>query len=131
MAYRINPITPPVSINHVWAADSQHAQIIGKFDLCFCLDVQSYTHLAAFCEVDMLPLALDLLIVFGNLMIDFPCAFSTVILTSVVEPEPELEPQGAGTFDRSRSWSRYTRVSAPAQAPGQTKVVYLIIISIE
>jgi thiamine kinase-like enzyme len=47
--------------------------------------------------------------------------------TSVAEPE--LEPQGAGTFCRSQSWSRYTEVSAPA--PGQTKVVYLIIIRIE
>ncbi len=47
-------------------------------------------------------------------------------LSSVVEPE--LEPQGAGTFgqSQSRSWSRYTE--APAPAPGQTKVVYLIII---
>jgi hypothetical protein len=45
------------------------------------------------------------------------------------EPEPELEPQGAGTFGRSRSWSQYTEVSAPA--PGQTKVVNLIIILIE
>ncbi len=49
--------------------------------------------------------------------------------SSVVEPEPELEPEGARNFGRSRSWSRYTEVSAPA--PGQTKVVYLIIISIE
>ncbi len=38
-----------------------------------------------------------------------------------------MEPQGAGTF--SRSWSRYSEVSAPA--PGQTKVVYLTIIRIE
>jgi hypothetical protein len=49
------------------------------------------------------------------------------LLTSVVEPD--LEPQGAGTFSQSRSWSRYTEVSAPA--PGQTKEVYLIIIHIE
>jgi hypothetical protein len=41
--------------------------------------------------------------------------------SSVVEPEP----QGAGTF--SRSW--YSEVLAPA--PGETKVVYLIIIRIE
>jgi hypothetical protein len=47
------------------------------------------------------------------------------LLTSVVEPE--LEPQGAGTF--SRSWSHYTEVLAPA--PGQAQVVYLIIIHIE
>jgi hypothetical protein len=47
--------------------------------------------------------------------------------SSVVEPE--LEPQRARTFGQSRSWSRYTEVSAPA--PGQTKVVYLIIIHIE
>ncbi len=39
--------------------------------------------------------------------------------------EPELEPQGAGTF--GRSW--YTEVSAPD--PGKTKVVYLIIIHTE
>jgi hypothetical protein len=32
--------------------------------------------------------------------------------------EPELEPQGAGTFGRSRSWSRYTEVSALVPAPG-------------
>ncbi len=39
------------------------------------------------------------------------------------------EPAGAETFGWSRS--RYTEVSAPAPAPGQTKVVYLIIIHIE
>jgi hypothetical protein len=44
-------------------------------------------------------------------------------LSSVVEPEPK----GAGTFGRSRS--RYTEVLAPA--PGQTKVVFLIIIHTE
>jgi hypothetical protein len=37
----------------------------------------------------------------------------------------EPEPAGAETFGRSR----YTEVSAPA--PGQTKVVYLVIIHIE
>jgi hypothetical protein len=51
--------------------------------------------------------------------------------SSVVEPEPELEPQGARTFGWSRSWSRYTQVSALTLAPGQTQVVYLIIIHIE
>jgi hypothetical protein len=30
------------------------------------------------------------------------------------------EPAGAETFGRSRSWSQYTEVSAPALAPGQT-----------
>jgi hypothetical protein len=50
-----------------------------------------------------------------------------VLASSVVEPEPELELQGARSFGRSRSWSRYTEVSAP----GQTKVVYLITIRIE
>jgi hypothetical protein len=47
------------------------------------------------------------------------------LLSSVVEPEP----QGAGTFGQNRSWSRNTEVSAPA--PGQTNVVFLIIIHIE
>ncbi len=46
-------------------------------------------------------------------------------LASVVDPDPDLEPQGAGTF----GWSRYTEVLAPA--PGQTQVVNLIIIHIE
>ncbi len=45
------------------------------------------------------------------------------IAPSVVEPE--LEPQGAEPFGRSR----YTEVSA--SAPSQTKVVFLIIIHIE
>jgi hypothetical protein len=44
-----------------------------------------------------------------------------IVTNSVVEPEP----QGAETSGRSR----YTEVSAPA--PGQTKVVYEIIIHIE
>ncbi len=48
-----------------------------------------------------------------------------ILFISVVEPE--LEPQGAGTFGWSRSQN--TEVSAPA--PGQTQVVYLIIIPIE
>ncbi len=39
----------------------------------------------------------------------------------------EPEPAGAETFGWSRS--RYTEVSAPA--PGQIKLVYLIIIHIE
>ncbi len=38
----------------------------------------------------------------------------------VVERGPE--PQGAETFGRSRSWSRYAEVSVPN--PGQTKVVF-------
>ncbi len=38
-----------------------------------------------------------------------------------------VEPQGAGAF--GRSWSWYSEVLAPA--PGQTKVVYLVIIPIE
>jgi hypothetical protein len=49
-----------------------------------------------------------------------PKVISYVLTTaqdSVVEPE--REPQGAGTFGRSR----YTEVSAPAPAPGQTKLV--------
>jgi hypothetical protein len=29
-----------------------------------------------------------------------------------------VEPQGAGPFGRSRSWSRYTEVSAPAPGSG-------------
>jgi hypothetical protein len=37
---------------------------------------------------------------------------------SVVEQEPELEPQGDGIFGRSRSWSRYSEVSAPAPGSG-------------
>jgi hypothetical protein len=53
----------------------------------------------------------------------------SIVAARVAEPEQELEPAGAETFGRSRSWSRYTEVSAPA--PGQTKVVYLIIIHIE
>ncbi len=48
-------------------------------------------------------------------------------MSRVAEPELEPEPAGAETFGRSRS--RYTEVSAPA--PGQTKVVYLIIIHIK
>ncbi len=55
------------------------------------------------------------------------CIYVYMYICSVVEPEP----QGAGTFGRSRSWSRYTEVSAMAPAPGQTKVVYSIIIHIE
>jgi hypothetical protein len=47
-------------------------------------------------------------------------------MNSVVEPEPELEPHEAGTFGRSRSWSQYTEVSAPA--PGQPILVYQIIV---
>jgi hypothetical protein len=51
----------------------------------------------------------------------------------VAEREPELEPEPAGaeSFGRSRSWSRYTEVSAPAPGSGQSKVVYLIIIHIK
>ncbi len=41
--------------------------------------------------------------------------------SSVVEPEAELEPQGAETFGKSRSWSRYT---CEDSAPVQTEVVY-------
>ncbi len=43
--------------------------------------------------------------------------------------EPKLEPQGAKTFGRSWSWSRYLQVSAPA--PGWTWVVYFIIVDFE
>ncbi len=50
-------------------------------------------------------------------------------LASVVDPDPELGPQGAGTFGWSRS--QFTEVSASAPAPGQTQVVNLIIIHIE
>jgi hypothetical protein len=49
----------------------------------------------------------------------------TILFFRVAEPEPA----GAETF--GRSWSRYTEVSAPAPAPGQTEVVCLIIIHIE
>ncbi len=53
-------------------------------------------------------------------------------LTLISDPDPGfsvVEPQGAGTFGRSRSWCRYTEVPAPTV--GQTKKVYLILIHIE
>jgi hypothetical protein len=59
-------------------------------------------------------------------------SFAAVLpIPSYASRVAEPEPAGAETFGRSRSWSQYTEVSAPALAPGQTKVVYLIIIHIE
>ncbi len=40
------------------------------------------------------------------------------VLRRVAVPELEREPTGAETFGRSRSWSRYTKVSAPAPGSG-------------
>ncbi len=49
--------------------------------------------------------------------------------SSVAKPEP----QGAKTFGWSRSWRRYLKfwLWLPVPAPGQTKVVCLIIIHLE
>jgi hypothetical protein len=67
---------------------------------------------------------------FAKARLLWPCASLFALkVTLLVHSVVELEPQGARTFGRSRS--RYTEVSAPALAPGQTKVVYLIIILIE
>ncbi len=42
--------------------------------------------------------------------------FLCLCTAEVSVAEPELEPQGAGTF--GQSWSQYTEVSAPAPGSG-------------
>jgi hypothetical protein len=58
---------------------------------------------------------------------DLHCTLYSDILTHA------LTMQGCGAGAETFGWSRsrYTEVSAPAPAPGQIKVVYLIIIHIE